>query len=248
MFDAANTGQFRPLALGLLLLGCVWSMPVSTQVVPADSIRHRNDCRLARQVLEHGHPASKRVWALSHFVSCGPEAGLVAANVLSQHRDDEGFSRELDEIVSAATSLVDGRMAAAALEIAIDPGAGKAARVQALRLLYAQVRPGVNVPYVRIIQTGERSSMDAFGHINTRVEPLESDVLVPEPIFFGTELPMTELSRIGAVIGSLQGTAEAPDVRVAAGHVSRAYRSYLLCPRGTPQAECVENLRSRTRH
>src|ERR687886_776991 len=45
---------------------------ISAQAV-SDSVKHRNDCRLAEQVLTTGEPAPRREWAQVYISYCGFE-------------------------------------------------------------------------------------------------------------------------------------------------------------------------------
>lgn len=233
----------------LLLAACattfgVWAQPVVGQTSTADSVHHRNHCRLAEQVLVAGEPANKRGWALSYIHMCGVEGGRVASTVLMRHRSDVAFHVGLDEVVSAVSSLVDRDLARTALELAADQAAGAAARVQALRVLFSQVAPLEDVSYARLIRrTGERVARDSLGNTIVFVEPLTGGAS-HGPFSVGVPLSGDEIQRIGEEIGAVATDTGSPaDVRAAAANVYTAYQSYQRCPRGTPYQECLRRFR-----
>jgi hypothetical protein len=232
------------LGLPVLLAIALWATPSWGQVSP-DSVHHRNNCRLARQVLVHGKPANKRAWALAYFVTCGAEGGTIVRDVLIRHRGDASFEPTLDEFVTAATGLVDGEVAATALGVASDRTAGRVARIQALRLLYGQVVPLGNVSYERIIRSGNSFLTHASGNTVGYVEPLDAGG-GHGPIYFGSPLSDVEIATIGEAVSAVADDMSNPvAVRTAAAHVAGQYRTYRICPRTTPGPECVRRMRER---
>lgn len=213
--------------------------PLQAQANP-DSVKHQNECRLARQVLIHGQPVAKRSWALGHFVTCGREAPEVVAQVLARHRAETGFGRELDEVVTAAGSVSDRDMALAALRITMDRAAGLGARGQALRLLYTQIRPGASVEYERLMGSGaRRDSVSDPGATMERYEPLERDWVIDRPVYYGEPFRPGDLELIAREVAALASSdSENESLREAAEAVARAYRSHIACPRGTPAGAC----------
>lgn len=233
------------LGFPILFAVGVWVTPSWGQSGITDSVQHRNNCRLARQVLVHGQPSNKRDWALSYFLTCGAQGGTIVRDVLLRHRADAAFDAELDRLVSAATGLVDGQMASTALQIASDRTAGGAARVQAMRVLYGQIVPWGNVSYERIVRSGDSASTDAAGNIIVAVEPLDAGG-GHGPIHYGAPLSDAEIARIGEAIGRVaEDSGDPAAVRTAAAHVAQQYRIYSICPRGTPAVECVRRFRDR---
>src|SRR5690349_17810761 len=55
-----------------------------------DDVHHRNDCRLALQIVETGHPAPHREWAYSLLPRCGASAGPAAVAALWNGRRSVG--------------------------------------------------------------------------------------------------------------------------------------------------------------
>jgi len=128
--------------LAILCIAAAHEPRLSAQSVTAtqsDSVHHRNDCRLAVQVLQHGEPAGKWGWALGRIGACGADGGRVIGGVLLARRHEAVRSRALDEIVNGGLGLLDRTLYEAAMEVASDRSAGTAARVQAFRILLSQI-------------------------------------------------------------------------------------------------------------
>ena len=96
-----------------------------------DSVKLRNSCRLALQVLATGVPAPKREWAQVIAPQCNVtdrQVALVAGvNRLRTSHD----IRELEQVVESLVSFHDGQLFAAVLGLAGDNGASNEARIEA---------------------------------------------------------------------------------------------------------------------
>ncbi len=101
--------------------------------------RHRRDCRLATRVLETGHPAPERAWALRIVPSCGGRAPAAVAALWRRAPADSGA---LDLLVAASVLTLDARTFAALTDVARDRGAPDAVRLAALRALVSYAVPG----------------------------------------------------------------------------------------------------------
>jgi hypothetical protein len=102
---------------------------------------HRNDCRLAGQVLTLGQPADRRAWALETAPTCGASGGQALAAVLDgQHGAADGV--ELEALVFATSRMRDGSVFQAGLRLGADAGAGDAARAAGWRVALYQLVPG----------------------------------------------------------------------------------------------------------
>lgn len=131
----------------VVCLDVLRSVPLDAQATSRpDSVQHRNDCRLASQVLTKGQPANKYVWALAHIPTCGPVGGLALAEVLEQNRNIVR-PEALEDIVMLASDFHDASIFRAALDVAGDEGSTKQARIQALRVVYYQLGRGRVDPY-----------------------------------------------------------------------------------------------------
>ena len=144
-------------ALTVLLLFCLTGAGcVSAQTVP-DSVKQRNDCRLAEQVVRTGHPAPKREWALWEIRRhCGASGGRALADAIREHRTSRDTAW-LGELTSPAIQLRDGAVFAVSAQIARDRSASPEARVFAIRTLIWSLRPGYGITYDDLAGAGEGS-------------------------------------------------------------------------------------------
>ena len=89
------------IAAALTLLGAT-TPQLAAQADP-DSVKLRNDCRLARQVLESGQPSPHRTDALSLIPLCGQDAVPALLTVWSEPPTERA---ELSVLVNSTRSLV----------------------------------------------------------------------------------------------------------------------------------------------
>lgn len=216
----------------------------------ADSIVHRNNCRLAAQVLLTGHPAVKHAWALEYVVTCGRQGGEVMATLFQRHRNQVTRSAALDEITESAMGFVDRTLALAVADIAADENAGYAARVQAFRVVYSQVHPEALVTYERISRSGitHMPSSDS-GVTVVRIEPIEADWVIDRGTARGEPLQPDDFAMIQLrLVAAAESTTQPAGIREAArntvGAIAAHRRRLALCPTGTPAAVCTERLRA----
>lgn len=99
-------------------------------------VRRRNDCRMAQQVLETGHPAPKYDWALNAIARCPGEAGGALAAAWHVPPDD---STRLRRIVYESSAFADRRVLQSVLVVARQATAPRLARYAALAVLAAYV-------------------------------------------------------------------------------------------------------------
>jgi hypothetical protein len=127
-----------------------------------DSVRRRNECRLARQVLETGHPATHYQWALDRAWHC-PEA---AAGIRSR-MERTAASRDtaaLNALTQPTLTLRDGGIFRTALAIAGDKGASTEARIFAGRTLIYTMRPSGGIAYEAFVNPDRSCSGDISPH------------------------------------------------------------------------------------
>lgn len=204
--------------------------PLGAQANP-DSVRMRNDCRLAAQVLTLGQPAVRRDWALGLIDNCGAEGGQVLAALLRQYSDVNTWNDELDQIVNTTAFIVDAAIFEAAMDVAVDPAAGTVARVQSIRALASQVSPGYLVPY-RAFAEPERGAYSGLTEINARAEPL------PREFSIRTE---------DAMRGILASEGLPDVVRKGAGRLQNMVVTQLYCDDTMSIRECLDVIISKTR-
>jgi hypothetical protein len=140
-----------------------------------DSIKHRNDCRLAAQVLSTGNPAPRYRWALEMAWHC-PDA----APAIAQRLEASASSRDtaaLNALTAPTIQLRDGRIFAAAIRIAGDKAASREARVFAIRTLIYAMRPGGGISYDALVNPNGScfGGGPSFHQTTTPGAPLPSD-------------------------------------------------------------------------
>ena len=206
------------------------SQSLAGQVDP-DSIKHRNDCRLASQVLTLGQPATREGWALNIIVSCGNEGGVALSRTLERYQRSLNPS-VMEPIVWAATRLRDASVYETALAMTSDPTASIAARVQAIRILSAQLDPQGG---------GASASYDYYAMSRTTEKGVGIDGLIAtadDPIFTGRALPSDALSRAEHRMRRVAGDPHTPQpIRNAAATLLEEIGGYKICV-GVTAAEC----------
>ena len=139
-------------ALGLAVVMCAaGAAPVSAQGANPGLIKHRNDCRLAEQVLTRGQPANKREWALQLIGSCPEGADVVLGLWTAPPSSDS----ELDALYLASVYAADERVFEVALSVAQDPAARALLRLAALGTVVTYVRGDIVIHSVEGISRFE---------------------------------------------------------------------------------------------
>jgi hypothetical protein len=116
-----------------------------------DSVKQRNDCRLAAQVLSTGHPATHYSWALDQAWDCPAAGGALAERLRSSASTSD--VAVLDALTAPTLKLRDGRIYASALALAADKQATPESRVFAARTLIYSMRPGGGIEYAALLNT-----------------------------------------------------------------------------------------------
>lgn len=196
--------------------------------------RHEAECRLAAQVLTRGQPANKRAWALSKIKTCGARGGRALADALEDHRSAERRSASQEEIVEAASEIVDRELFRTALDIATDRSASPVGRIQAIRVLYQQITPGGSPPFKAFVAPGAGL---------TRTPPSTEPAI-------DTPLAEDALERLVRALRRVERTAVSEDVRIAADRVAGAAefdRTVKQFCGEDVTLECLEELRQKRR-
>lgn len=221
------------LALPLAALSLALAPSGGHAQVDLDSVRLRNDCRLARQVLIDGQPANKRGWALSIVPSCGEEGGDAVVAELRRFRS-AAHPDVFEPVVRTATRYRDRLIFEGVLGLAADPAASVAARVQAIRILSAQLAPGSGAVWVSYSYFA--GTDDSPGFVEIGPMSVSSD----DPVFPGRPLPADALDRSEQ---AMRGLAENPGtpmpVRHAASVILDEIRGHRECA-GLSDAECMD--------
>lgn len=161
------------------LVATLLPLMASGQANP-DSVKNRNDCRLAVQVVTTGHPAVKTDWAMAFVRDC-PDLPSALARSIRELRSsrDTGV---LDRLTAPADWLRDGSVYGAAYEVLQDRMASPEARVFAIRVLMWAYLPGLELNYSHLVDTdgdGYPIRLNRFGVTRWR------------------RLPRVSLSRVG---------------------------------------------------
>lgn len=201
----------------LLVLGTVAfvlpSTPLGAQANP-ESVKMRNDCRLAAQMLSTGEPAPKVQWAWEMIYSC-PESGSAAAAGLRRLRADADTGN-FSPVTRIAFSVRDGDLFTAALEVAGDRGASTVARGASFFVLITQLTADRYVDFDDISRA--RSLLCPLGSIDDRGTPMTL-----------TPLPADAAARATAVASSVaESSQESEAVRIAADCIMQAARQNSL--------------------
>jgi hypothetical protein len=142
----------KPRILILLAAAILAGSPRSAaaQANP-DSVRHRNQCRLASQVLLTGAPAPHKNWAWTYIDSCSPaERVSVYTHAVQQAR----ATSDLPELHRAIMPIVwfrDGQLFDEVMELAADASATVPARIVAFVALASLRNPQAAPSYTRFI-------------------------------------------------------------------------------------------------
>ncbi|HEX8670239.1 MAG TPA: hypothetical protein VF710_00040 [Longimicrobium sp.] len=102
------------------------------------AIKHRNDCRLAAQVLTRGEPHTKRAWARDYISSC-PEEGPPA--IAREWRAVPADSAAVLQLMRASTAIRDVRIYERVREVVEDRSRADVIRVGAMHVLDSYVNP-----------------------------------------------------------------------------------------------------------
>jgi len=119
----------RIVLLALLTVGVVTAR-LEAQADP-DSLKLRNNCRLALQVVATGVPAPKREWAHAIAPLCSAVDRQVALIAGVNRLRTSHNVRELEQVVESLVSFHDGKLFAAVLGLAGDNSASDEARIVA---------------------------------------------------------------------------------------------------------------------
>lgn len=202
--------MYRLLVLGAVAFALPLT-PLGAQANP-DSVKVRNDCRLAAQTLSTGHPAPKVQWAWDMIYTC-PEVGSAAAAGLRRLRADADTGN-FSPVTRIAFSVRDGDLFTAALDVAGDRGASAVAREASFFVLITQLTVDRYVDFNDISQAS--TSLCPLGSIDDRGAPMTL-----------TPLPADAAARATAVASSVAESSQEPEaVRIAADCIMQAARQH----------------------
>jgi hypothetical protein len=101
-------------------------------------VKHRNDCRLAAQVLTAGEPRTKRDWARGYIRNCeneGPPA------IVAEWRNVPSDTAAVVQLMHASTAIRDMRIYEQVRTVAADRSRSDVIRVGAMHVLDSYVDP-----------------------------------------------------------------------------------------------------------
>lgn len=133
----------------LILIVALSLLPRVVGAQRAEDVAHRNDCRLATQVITTGQPATKAGWAASAVRECGAAAGASVAAAIRASRTSRDLAT-LSRLGNVAVVLRDGVMFEAAIDVMKDADASLEARVFAARVLVLGLQPHLYMTYQQI--------------------------------------------------------------------------------------------------
>src|SRR6266850_5406838 len=175
--------------------------PLSAQT-HADSIKVRNDCRLALQVLTKGVPDPHRAEALSIIGLCGGEGVPALVAMWSSAADDRA---ELGLLVTATRAFATPELVSTLFSTLEQPGRTLNARVAALLVLLTYADPSVVPGFDGFVGDPAQLLVHHYGPID-HAAPVVGRESLPVPV---TEQLRSTLQAIAA------GDPAAP-MRVAA--------------------------------
>jgi hypothetical protein len=126
------------VALGAILAAVPAEVRAQEPGANPTAVKHRNDCRLAAQVLITGEPHTKRDWARGYIASCeneGPPA------IVQEWRTVSGDTAAVLKVMRASTMIHDARIYEQVRAVALDRSRPDVVRVGAMHVLDNYVDP-----------------------------------------------------------------------------------------------------------
>jgi hypothetical protein len=161
--------------------------------------RHvRNDCRLAAQALETGHPAPHYEWALEFIAKCEETGAPVLAALWRSAADTEHLNR----LFVSSYLLRDARVTDAVTQAAQNRALPRLVRLNAIRVLAGHAVPEFMVSVPDLLREENEFSVIPFRSVH------------PVRVRNG-ERPVEEAT-IRGIVDALAGIRNDPDVDVAA--------------------------------
>jgi hypothetical protein len=194
-------------------------------------VRHRNDCRLAQQVLTLGQPAGKREWALDTIPACGPMgAEAVSRQLLAAAA--AGDTAALRVAVRLSSGFVHPDLFEAGAQLAERARFGPVVRVHGLRVLFMQIQPTFWVGFDEITQP-------PFGDDFARAVGRSTN----QPSVQAGALPNDAGQRAASIgLAIIRDSGNARELRNAAYYVAvigrELHRERLLCAGTDDEEEC----------
>jgi hypothetical protein len=132
----------NPFAVVLVCASALSLVPVQSSAQDQGAnplmVKHRNDCRLAAQVLIIGEPHTKRDWARGYIANCedeGPSA------IVQEWRRVPADTAAVVQLMRASTAIRDMRIYEQVRSVAVDRSRADVVRVGAMHVLDSYVDP-----------------------------------------------------------------------------------------------------------
>ena len=151
---------FTAVVLSGALFAAPGALPAQTHT---DSVKLRNDCRLAVQVLTTGVPGPQRTEALNTIGLCGSEGVPALVKVWSAAADDRA---ELGLLVTATRGFVTPELVSTLFATLEQPGRTLNARTAALRVLLTYADPSVVTGFDDFVGDSSELLAHHFGGID----------------------------------------------------------------------------------
>lgn len=133
----------HPFLVAMLFLVAAVVPSAAQENEHASQVRHRNECRLAAQVLTAGAPDLKKPWARSRIGSCAPEYAVPALVTWWQVRSSD--VSDLGELHEASRRVRDRRIYEVARAAVEDEARPALARIAALGVLAGYVEEEITL-------------------------------------------------------------------------------------------------------
>ena len=139
-------------ALLALILGALVPATVAAQqgrrATERDDVHLRNNCRLAAQVLETGHPHPRYAWAIDLILPCEQSGGAALASVWRTAREDRA---ELERLTYVSSAMRDQRVFTATVGVLQDETRPRLVRLAAMSVLTA-LADSVVQPFLDVLE------------------------------------------------------------------------------------------------
>jgi hypothetical protein len=162
------------VAMMILLPSRLWGQGGEHQL----AVKHRNDCRLAAQVLGTGHPAPHREWALRYIANCEGEGPAVLA-ALWRSAPNSG---DVETLVRSSLRLRDARLYNQLRETAGDRSRPGPVRVGAMLVLARYTDPRNAIWLTDLVPPDSIRQIRLVPASSTGFHPLTGDVPLRGPI------------------------------------------------------------------
>jgi hypothetical protein len=134
-----------------LVTTLVFSPRLAHGQVDPDSVRRRNNCRLAEQVISIGHPEPRTEWAWQYIGFCEPSRKVRVYRAAIQQARTSTDTTLIFRAILPAVGLRDGVLFREVVEVAGDRSASVPARVIAFVALAAIRNPNRSPSYDEFI-------------------------------------------------------------------------------------------------